>query len=506
MNDAPERILVVDDEPGMREGCRRVLAGEGYEVECAADGAEGLEVFKAKRNFSAVLADLKMPRMGGLELIEAIRRLDEDVVLIVITAYATIETAVEATKRGAYGYIPKPFTPDEILLPVRNGLERRALALEAKRLRAEKERSLAALAEERSKTGTIINCMTDGVIVVNAGRKLVLRNAAAVRILPALASLALPAPLSEARCPDIESVVEEIMAGTGPAMVSREMTIEDRTYMANASPVLEGGPKPLGVVAVLRDITAIKKLEVAKSMFVSMVAHEIKNPLAAIEGYLNAVLAGAVSGDGEKLRAILDRCRIRARALREMVLDLLNITAIQTGRFVLRRARLDARTAAAEAVESFREKAMARNIPLAMEPAPPGGECEVLADRDALLSIFGNLVDNAIKYTPEGGRVSVGVRRSGDFVLVSVSDTGIGIKPEDRARIFEEFYRVRNEYTSKVPGTGLGLALVRQLVEMHQGRVSVESAPGKGSVFTVWLPAAPPGDTAGKDTGLGEAS
>lgn len=498
MGGVPARILVVDDEPGMREGCRRVLAAEGYEVECAADGLEGLEIFKAKRNFSAVLADLKMPRMGGMELAEEIRRLDEDVVLIVITAYATIETAVEATKRGAYGYVPKPFTPDEILLPVRNGLERRALALEAKRLREERERSLAALAGERSKTATIINCMTDGVIVVNAEQKLVLRNSAAARMLPAIAPLALPAPLSEARCPDIESVIDEIMAGAEPAIVSREIAIGDSTYMANASPVMEGGTKPLGVVAVLRDVTALKKLDIAKSMFVSMVAHEIKNPLAAIEGYLNAVLAGSVGGDAEKLRAILERCSVRARALRQMVLDLLNISAIQAGRFMLKRSRLDVKPLLVEAFENLRDKAAAKRISLSMERMPADGECEILGDRDAMLSVFGNLADNAIKYTPEGGCVSVAAARSGDFVLVSVRDTGIGIKPEDKARIFEEFYRVRNEFTSKVPGTGLGLALVKKLVEMHQGSVSVESAPGKGSVFTVSLPAVPPPDSSGK--------
>ena len=115
----------------------------------------------------------------------------------------------------------------------------------------------------------------------------------------------------------------------------------------------------------------------------------------------------------------------------------------------------------------------------------------MLADRNALAEVVVNLVDNAIKYTPEGGHVSVAVEDGDGCVAVRVRDDGIGISPEDRDRIFEEFFRVRNEHTARVPGTGLGLSIVRRLVEMHQGRVSVESAPGQGSEFVVCLPALP---------------
>ena len=189
MTTPPSRILVVDDELGMRESCRRLLVSEGYEVETAEDGYAALETFKAKGNFAAALVDLKMPRMGGLELIDRLHRLDEDLVLLVITAFATIDTAVEAAKRGAYGYVPKPFTPDELLLPVKNGLEKRALSMEAKRLREERERRLLELAFERSKSNTIIDCMTDGVLVINREKQIVLRNAAAARSIQESANL-----------------------------------------------------------------------------------------------------------------------------------------------------------------------------------------------------------------------------------------------------------------------------------------------------------------------------
>ena len=116
------RILVVDDEPGIRDGCRKVLESEGYEVETADDGLSGLELVRNGHGFTAALVDLKMPRMGGMEFIERVRSFNDDIVILVITAYASIDSAVEATKHGAYAYIPKPFTPDELLLSVKNGL------------------------------------------------------------------------------------------------------------------------------------------------------------------------------------------------------------------------------------------------------------------------------------------------------------------------------------------------------------------------------------------------
>ncbi|MBM4033600.1 MAG: response regulator [Planctomycetes bacterium] len=505
----PVRILVVDDEFGMREGCRRILSEEGYEVETAPDGLAGLDLFRERltsggtgilpvdhrrdacatgRNFAAALVDLKMPRMSGLELVEKLHALDPDTLILVITAYATIDTAVEATKRGAYGYIPKPFTPDELLLPVRNGLERRALAIEARRLRDERERRLLELAFERSKCSTVINCMTDGVLVVNRDGQVVLRNAAAARMVPDCAALPLPSPIERLACPPLAALVAEALHATAlPMIVSRELALDKCTYMANASPVFEQGGAILGAVAVLRDITALKKLETAKSMFVSMVAHEVKGPLAAIEGYLNVVL-GAIGGpDPQRDRRMLERSLLRAQALRTMVSELLNLAAMETGAFVVTRTPLDLAQVVAAAVDGCRERADGKHIALALH-ASSGRQEPVLADQAALTSIFTNLIDNAIKYTPENGHVDVSVEPNGMYAKVAVRDDGVGMAPEEKERAFDEFYRAKNQQTAQVPGTGLGLTIVKRLVEIHQGRVTVDTARGKGSTFTVRLP------------------
>jgi signal transduction histidine kinase/DNA-binding response OmpR family regulator len=496
------RILVVDDELGMREGCRKILTSEGYQVEVAEDGVAGLELFRKCGDFAVALIDLNMPRMGGIELIEHLRALDEDIVIFVITAYATIDTAVEATRRGAYGYIPKPFTPDELLLPVRNGLDRRTLSIEAKRLREERERRLLELAVERSKSSTIISCMTDGVLVINRDRQIVLRNAAATRILPDCAartrqgdcqgaSTPLPAPMERLGCPELQALMEDALAsGPGPMIASREIVLDRCTYMVNASPVREPTGEVSGAVVVLRDITALKKLEVAKSMFISMVAHEVKSPLAAIEGQLMAVLSGVAKASADQEKDMLERALLRARTLRTMVSDLLNLTAMETGNFVIKRSPLDLRKVMVDVVESHREKADAKHIELALAENGSGADGFVLADHDSIFMVLSNLIDNAIKYTPEHGHVNVRIDHEGICVRVSVRDDGIGMTTEEKDSAFDEFYRAKNKYTVHVPGTGLGLTLVKRLVDMHQGKVTVQSEPGKGSTFTISLPTA----------------
>jgi len=483
------RILVVDDERDMREGFRKLLTSRGYRVETAEDGVAGLELAKREADFDAALIDLKMPRMGGLELVEELHKYDEDMVLFVITAFATIETAVEAMKRGAYNYIAKPFTPNQLLLQVKNGLERRALALEARRLRKEREDRLLELALERSKSRSIINCMSDGVIVINRDRQIVMTNSAASCVIPELEGLPFPAPLKILPWPDLRTLfVETLEAASTPVIVSKEINIRNRTYMVNASPVTDPVGEILGAVAVMRDIAKLKELEAAKSMFVSMVAHEIRNPLAAIQGYLNVLLSGTEGGLSERQAEMLNRALVRARFLRKMLSELMDLTAMQSGRFSLRREPVDLKEIVEGAVEFGREKAREKGLALRTHYEGFAEFLKVLADKRAMESVFNNLIDNAIKYTPRGGHVDITVEPDGMWARVSVKDDGIGIEEEDRERIFEEFFRARNETTAEIPGTGLGLTVVKRLVDMHQGTISVESKPGEGTTFCVSLP------------------
>ena len=491
MSEEGVRVLVVDDELGMREGARKILESEGYSVETAEDGEAGLECFRDRGPFAIALVDLNMTRIGGMDLIKHMVNLDEDIVIFVITAYATIETAVEATRRGAYAYIPKPFTPDELLLPIRNGIERRFLAVEARHLREERERRLLEVAFERSKARTIISCMADGVLVVNRDKQVVLRNAGMMRLLPACETLPVPSPIETLHCPPLQAFLEEaLFSDSGPVIASREVVLDKSVFMVNASPVFEPNGDVVGAVAVLRDITALRKLDTAKSMFISMVAHEVKSPLAAVENYLSVILDGYVEGEPEKQRDMLERSKVRINALRTMVCELIDLTAIETGKFSLKRSPLDIREVVMEAVEACRERADAKAVTLAFECGPGVAGCQLLADRGCMAMVCTNLVDNAIKYTPEGGNVRVRVEPNGLYATLSVQDSGIGMNEEDAERVFDEFFRAKNSYTVEVPGTGLGLSLVKKLVSLHDGRISLSTTPGKGSTFTVRLPLA----------------
>jgi len=487
----PLRVLVADDELGMREGCRAILEAEGFEVDTGEDGRAALDLYLARPGHALALVDLAMPRMGGLELVQALRKADPDLLIIVITAYATIETAVEATKRGADGYLPKPFTPDELLLQVSQGLQKRALSIETRRLRQERVEQLLELAFERSKSSTILACMTDGVLVANRARQVVLRNAAAAQALGEDLDFPLPAPLDGLDCPELVAALDEVLQHSGgPFIVSREARIGERSYLIHASPVSEDAGAPQGAVASLRDITELKRLEVAKSSFVSMVAHEMKAPLAAIESYLSLVLGEIGGQDPERDRKLLERCHARATSLRTMVSELLNLRAMETGKLRLTRVRLDLGPLLQEILAAWADPAALKGVALNLEGELPGPGAEVLADRDALATVLRNLVDNAVKYTPSGGHVRVRLRPEGSCLVFQVQDDGIGMTEAEQAKVFDEFYRAKNPRTAEIPGTGLGLSLVHQIVDQHQGRIRVESAFGQGSTFTVWLPLA----------------
>src|SRR3989304_5383987 len=204
-------ILVIDDEQIMRDGCSRILSRDGWSVICAENGNQGLEEIKGHpENIDVILLDLMMPGMSGMEVLDHIRTYDPNLLVIVITGYATVESAVEAMKKGAYDFIPKPFTPDQLRIVVRRALERRTLQKEAEFLRKERERSLRDIATEKSKIKTIINCMGDGVLVCDRDSCIVLSNPAASRMLKAPETYLLGNTLNQCHLPqDLSHTIEE---------------------------------------------------------------------------------------------------------------------------------------------------------------------------------------------------------------------------------------------------------------------------------------------------------
>lgn len=486
----PANILVVDDELGIREGCRRVITAMGHRAEVAATGEEAVELAR-KHAFDLVLLDMKLPGVSGMDIIQTFHEIDPDLVCIMITGYATIQTAVEATKRGVFEYLPKPFTPDELMSMINKGLERRRWLLEARRLREERERSLLALAEEKSRSRTIINCMMDGVLVTNREGQLVLYNPAAMRMLGIKASLPEAVPVRGALGhPELEEIIAGSLspAASGTAMVVREIEVGDLVLMANVAAIRSEQGEILGSVAVLRDITRLKEVERIKSQFVSMVSHELRAPVAAIQSYLDLMLSGLAGDDPEQRRHMLARCSERAKALIALVDDLLQLSRMEAGRVARKLEPVALDDVVREVIELFQNQAAERGISLQLNSScqvPP-----ILADREDIARVVTNLISNAIKYNKEGGRVDLTISCSDGYVRLDVADTGIGIPEQELPRIWEEFHRIKTPETRGISGTGLGLSIVKKIVDAHHGHLDVESKVGEGSVFRVYLPTA----------------
>jgi len=498
MDEKRAKILVIDDEPGMREGVRRILAPKGHAVQTAETGAAALEKLRGEV-FDLALVDLKMPDMDGIQILEEINRHDPMIVSVMITAYATIEAAVEATKHGALDFLAKPFTPSELTTMVDKALQVRWLRLEAARLREQRARDLLALDQERSQTRSIINAMVDGLLVFNRDRQIVLSNPAATTLLGCSSPLkvgralveALPGhPLTEFMAKVWEKSPDEY------AMLSEEIPVgaggEARTLMANVAPVQDPAGEMRALTVVLRDISQLKALDRMKSQFVSMVSHDLKSPLAAIEGYLDVILAGSAGDDPARIRQMLERCKDRAQSLQALIRDLLDLTSLESGKISRHLEPLNLGEIVEGCVDLLRVTAEEKDIRLVVDA--PEGLPAVEVDAREMEQVLTNLIGNGIKYNRPGGEVRVSLGAEGDWVRVDVADTGIGMAAEDASRIFDEFYRVRSEETSKISGTGLGLTIVKKIIDAHFGQIEVASEPGKGSTFTVRLPLPRGGD------------
>lgn len=486
------RILVVDDEMGIREGCKRALVSEGYAVDGAEDGKSGFEKV-AENAYDLILVDLMMPGMSGLELINKVHQVDPEIIIVVITGYASIETAVEATKRGAYDYLPKPFSPAALTAIVKRGLEKRALRIRARELHAERDQKLLELANEQSRMRTIIGCMNDGVLVTNIEGKLVLWNAASVKMLKSKGSEVVGEALEfYIKNRAIIDSIREVLSSEDPdiSLISREVEVGDKgtTLMANVAPVRDEEGRILGAVTVLRDITALKEIDKIKSQFVSMVAHELRAPLAAIEGWLELVLSEEAGEDEEQKKQWLRRAKDRAHSMLAMVSDLLEINRMESGRIAQKMEKVHLDQIVQKIVEFLQTEADKRKI--SMKVRLPKDFPAIQADIKDMEKLFTNLINNAIKYNADSGSIFIEGEADKSFVCLRIRDTGLGISAENVSKIFEDFYRVEDSRTKKIPGTGLGLTIAKKIVDSHFGRIEVESRVNEGSVFSVYLPLA----------------
>lgn len=367
------RVLVVDDEPGIRVGVSRVLQNYSiempevetktlFEVEVVETAEEAIEKIKATPPH-ILLLDNKLPGMSGLEALEKIVAMKLlETYTVVITAYASIETAVKATKHGAYDFLPKPFTPT-----------------------------------------------------------------------------------------DLKNTIHKVV---------KQLIVERKA----------------------RELAKEKKR--IRFEFISLLAHELKAPINAVDGYLRILKDMNIADNPQLCHDLVERCLVRNEYMRKMINDLLDLTRIESGQKVRNIEEVNLRDIAQLAIETSLVEAQKRNITMTLHADSP---VMIKADRNEMEIILNNLVSNAVKYNKDNGKVDVFLSREGEKITLRVKDTGIGMTTEECARLFQDFVRIRNKKTESILGSGLGLSTVKKLAQIYGGDVSVRSAPDEGSTFTVEL-------------------
>jgi two-component system, OmpR family, phosphate regulon sensor histidine kinase PhoR len=485
------RILMVDDERDIRDASERILSRLGFQLFTAQRGEEALQVF-GEAHPAIVLLDLKMPGMDGMEVLTRLREWDPSVLVIVITGYATVETAIEAMKQGAYDFISKPFEPDQLRIVVNRAAEKIRLTREAKKLEQEKARTLSDLDTEKSRLRTIIESLPDGVMVTNTGGQVVLINPSCRQMLK------LPLDTLPGR-PIQDYISEEALCQLGldisrgkyvdyGDIPEQEFALSDGTYLrAMAQPVLGERKECLGAIINFIDITSMKTLDRLKSEFVAKVSHELRSPLSTIHEQIAIVIGDLVSSQPEQHQHLLARAKEKTQGLISLIGDLLDLSRIEEGITGREPKPVHLDELLKGIVDFLSTRAAAKQQTLSLDVLTQNLPA-LNADPLALESIFGNLITNAITYTQEGGRIRVEIDKAGINIRIKVVDNGFGIDEKYIDKIFDRFYRVKDEKTRYITGTGLGLPIVKGLVDSLGGIIEVTSRLGEGSTFTVLLP------------------
>ena len=337
-----------------------------------------------------------------------------------------------------------------------------------------------ALRHGRAASEATVEAMAEGIIAADERGHIVTANAAARRFLGYESSESLPELAQLFRVKVARDVVTALLAGL--SIEEREVDLGERVVLLSGRP-LPGG----GALLVLHDVSDVRRLEAVRRDFVANVSHELKTPLTSISGYAETLVGDQT--DPATTRRFLEVILANARRMQRLVDGLLDLSKIESGGWHPAAELVDGPAVIRETWGLFAERAAARGVRFVPEFHSSG--MTLFVDPDALRQVLVNLFDNALRYTPPGGRITVQLAPEDEGVRVAVRDTGPGITTEHLPRIFERFYRADPGRSREEGGTGLGLAIVKHLVEAHGGRVTAESQLGQGTTISSWFP---PGD------------
>ena len=539
---AGERILVADDETRIVELCVQLLTRQGYNARGVTSGHDAIACLEAE-SYDLLIVDIRMPDVDGLTVLRVGLAMDPNLTSVVITGYATMGRVIEALNSGARGFLLKPFNVDELNAAVESALAQRQKEQEWLRLRAQLpilviSQTLMTAGDVRELSRRLLEVVTRQIGVSQAVLSLLDDNAGDLQI---AAAVGLPEQLTEGvhvrwnsalekalrtrealmlepqSLGDLEAPMRQLICKPGPGNVvlvplrtgKKDVGLLCLNAVSDRGQPIALSPSDLNLLSIMGGQIAIalengrmyameqqrtaelaraleqqRELDRLKNQFIQNVSHELRTPLSMILGYAELLAAGELGAVGERQQGPLEIIVQRSYALRDLIGNITAILENESRQHSLEPVLLSSMVN--EALVDFQVLADQAGLELCGDCArliPP-----VLGDAEHLRRVVDNLIGNALKFTPAGGTVEVRLRSANGTVLLEVADSGIGIDSIHIGRIFERFYQVDGTSRRTHGGCGLGLALVKEIVERHGGTVSVDSKLGQGSTFTVSLP------------------
>ena len=494
------RILLIEDDKIDQAAFERFVKQQSlsYDYTIAGSFAQAKSILACDK-FDVAVVDYLLGDATAFDVLQ----LTNDTPVIFATGVGDEEIAVKAMKAGAYDYIIKDaqrnylkVLPQVVEKALAHKKTKDALKQYHNNLESLVKERTEQLAEEKELLAVTLCSMSDGVIAVDVDKRIALFNKAAEnltkwkyhevqgKIVDEVFHL-----IDEKTKNPVESPIDKVLssrqmeAGSDrDALIARDGS--ECPISAAAAPIRKNDGTMVGIVMVLRDVSREREIDRMKTDFISSVTHELRTPLTAIKAYITTILRDHDMTEQTKheFLTIIDE---ESDLLKNLIEALLEVSRIESGTVKFSREPVDIAAVIQQVLSAVRQLADSKNIELKSDIDQQLGFLQ--GEEGKIQSMVMNLVNNAIKFTPENGRVTISARRQGQELVINVSDTGLGIPKEELAKIFNRFYRVHRP-GKQIRGTGLGLAIVKEIVRLHGGRIEVESEVDKGSTFTVFLP------------------
>lgn len=488
----PGSVLVVDDEKFFRELLTKILREEGYDVSVAATGREAIEAFRNGR-FNVVVLDLVLPDLMGTEVLGRMKEMEEDIAVIMVTAYASLESAIDALKAGAYDYIQKPIVRESLVRSVERAIERHQLSFRNKVLVKELQSHLVEVKTLSREKDEVFRILDEGLVVIDGDDRIIDLNPAARHIFEWATGRPAGETLSGSGFPLPDGFMASVNEAGGKPV--RAMVSLARDSGAGCKDIelvglaMDHDAADRRFLLGMRDMTEIKEMERRREEFLAIVTHDLRTPLTSLKGFVE-LLANENKGADRIVGEYLNIIDSEADRMISLINDLLDLNRLNSGRIRMALEPVSMPKLVAYGLKSMEGLSRQRDVTLRMSIRGDEESLVFMGDRRMMLQVLTNLHSNAIRFSPRGGSVDTVAYLENGYICMEILDEGPGIAPEERESIFEKYKQVGQPPHERTKGSGLGLTIVKKIVNMHGGSVRMDGRDDKqGSCFVVRLPA-----------------